>query len=54
MRVRDKDTREVIDLGEGAYEVKDAFIVPLRCLYKKDYEIVKENKKWQIVKKILG
>jgi len=32
-------------LPDGAYEVGDAFIVPLQCLYKTDYELVNYNPK---------
>jgi hypothetical protein len=43
MRVRDKNTGDIIELGEGAHEVLNAFIVPLQCFYKKDYELVDEE-----------
>jgi hypothetical protein len=46
MKVKDKETGEVIDLGKEAYEVVGGFVIPLRYLSKEDYDLVieKENK----------
>lgn len=44
MKIKDKETGEVIKLHDSAYEVGDAFIVPLLCFYKKYYELVEEKK----------
>jgi len=38
--IRNKITGKVITLEEGSYEVSDAFIMPLQCFYKDDYELV--------------
>ena len=38
--IKDKDTGEVKTLPDCAYEVNNAFIVPLQCFYKEDYEKV--------------
>ena len=43
MKVRNKQTGEIVDLGEGVSEVLNAFIVPLQCLYKRDYEKVEDE-----------
>lgn len=43
MKVKDRDTGKIIDLGNSAYEVSDAFIVPLRCLYKEHYELIEDK-----------
>jgi hypothetical protein len=43
--LRNKHSGKVIILDDGAYEVFNAFIVPLRCLYKVDYECIDEKKK---------
>lgn len=44
--IRDKETGEIILLPDSMYEVLDAFIVPLQCYYKSNYEAVnKVNKK---------
>lgn len=40
MVIRNKNTGEVIELSDSVYEVEDAFIQPLQCFYKKDYELV--------------
>lgn len=45
MKVKSKRTGDIIDLGREAYEVENAFIVPLQCLYKKDYEKVEDEEK---------
>jgi hypothetical protein len=45
MKIRHKDSGEIILLPEGSYEVLNAFIVPIQCFYKKDYERVNENDK---------
>lgn len=43
--VRNKSTGEVRELPHGAYEVRDAFVIPLQCLYKTSYELVDKEKK---------
>ena len=43
--IRNKHTGEVILLPDSMYEVGNAFIVPLACYYKKDYEKVNRSKK---------
>jgi len=43
--IRNKQTGKVIMLPEDAYEVGDAFIVPLQCYYKKYYEAVNKKEK---------
>ena len=43
MVIKNKHTGEVITLREGAYEVGDAFIMPLQCFYKEDYELVVQD-----------
>jgi hypothetical protein len=39
MKIRDKETGEVIDLGEGVLEIENAFLVPSRYYLKSDYEV---------------
>jgi hypothetical protein len=43
MIIKNKRTGELIKLSNGAYEVGDAFIDPLRCFYKEYYELVNKN-----------
>lgn len=45
MKIKDKKTGKMIHLLEGAYEVGDAFIMPLQCYYKKYYKIVNVGRK---------
>ena len=44
MKIKDKGTGKIIELPDCAYEVGDAFIAPLRCFYKEDYELVSDEK----------
>lgn len=43
MIIKNKRTGEMLVLHGGAYEVSDAFIVPLQCYYKEDYELVEHK-----------
>jgi hypothetical protein len=53
MILRNIHTGEFIIAPDGTYEVKDAYIIPLQCLYKTDYEEVEydPNKKFVIEEK---
>ena len=41
MKIKNKNTGEIAAISNNIYEVSNAFIDPLRCYYKKEYEIVK-------------